>query len=242
MVVDLALGPTHAAVTSSLFDQNRIRTDAPRSPVTHDDRVLGTITAGIFTGKLSSPDTTQLAPLLTCTPGLAASAPLYTLPSLLNRTPYDRARPASDLEKFEDVNKAAASSLNLAGISGAAFLVAAYAAPKEVAYNPKFLGRGASEIGTRFPSDRVCTLITSGLILLIPFSTLIVGPIAKSIINMRTKLQAEQIAGTGAGVPNKGQDEFNKQLKKWSIATEVVALLGLVATVSGSLQLVGVGL
>ncbi|KAF8708130.1 hypothetical protein RHS03_03666, partial [Rhizoctonia solani] len=196
-------------------------------------RVLGTITAGIFTG-------------------LAASAPLYTLPSLLNRTPYDRARPASDLEKFEDVNKAAASSLNLAGISGAAFLVAAYAAPKEVAYNPKFLGRGASEIGARFPSDRLFSRLTTsrglllyagaGLILLIPFSTLIVGPIAKSTINMRTKLQAEQIAGTGAGVPNKGQDEFNKQLKKWSIATEVVALLGLVATVSGSLQLVGVGL
>ncbi|KAF8761157.1 hypothetical protein RHS01_00458 [Rhizoctonia solani] len=170
-------------------------------------RVLGTITAGIFTG-------------------LAASAPLYTLPSLLNH-----------------VNKAAASSLNLAGISGAAFLVAAYAAPKEVAYNPKFLGRGASEIGqgsqateclfSRLTTSRGLLLYAgAGLILLIPFSTLIVGPITKSTINMRTKLQAEQIAGTGAGVPNKGQDEFNKQLKKWSIATEVVALLGLVATVS----------
>ncbi|KAG8703864.1 hypothetical protein FRC09_003892, partial [Ceratobasidium sp. 395] len=26
--------------------------------------------------------------------------------------------------------------------------------------------------------------------------------------------------GTGAGVPNRGQDEFNKQLKKWGVATE----------------------
>jgi hypothetical protein len=119
------------------------------------------------------------------------------------------------------VNKAAASSLNLAGISGAAFLVAAYAAPKEVAYNTKFLGKGASEIGARFPSDRVSIstirvgdeltegwiqlfsrLTTSrglllyagaGLILLIPFSTLVVGPVAKSTINMRSKFQAEQI-------------------------------------------------
>jgi hypothetical protein len=79
-----------------------------------------------------------------------------------------------------------------------------------------------------------------GLIALIPFSALIVGPTAKATLNMRTKLQAEQIgkhsvtcnvrayinqfipvASTGAGVPNRGQDEFNKQLKKWSTATEV---------------------
>lgn len=196
-------------------------------------RVIGTITAGIFTG-------------------LAASAPLYTLPSLMNRTPYDRARPASDLEKFEDVNKAASSSLTLAGISGAAFLAAAYAAPAKVAYNTNHLGRGASEIGLRFPSDRLASRVTTsrgllltaglGLIALIPFSALIVGPTAKTTLNMRTKLQAEQFAGTGAGVPNKGQDEFNKQLKKWGVATEVVAFLGLVATVSGTLQLVGVGL
>ncbi|KAH7344480.1 hypothetical protein B0J17DRAFT_635599 [Rhizoctonia solani] len=149
-------------------------------------RVIGTITAGIFTG-------------------LAASAPLYTLPALLTRTPYDRARPATDLDKFEDVNKAAASSLNLAGISGAAFLVAAYTAPKEVAYNTKFLGKGASEIGTRLPSDRLFSRLTmsrglllssgAGLIFLIPFSALIVGPIAKSTLNMRAKLQAEQIGG-----------------------------------------------
>lgn len=87
--------------------------------------------------------------------GLAASAPLYTLPSLLNRTPYDRAQPASNLEKFEDANKAAASSLTLAGISGTAFLVAAYYAPAKVAYNANYIGRGASEIGARFASDRV---------------------------------------------------------------------------------------
>ncbi|KAJ1310929.1 hypothetical protein OPQ81_009441 [Rhizoctonia solani] len=196
-------------------------------------RVIGTITAGIFTG-------------------LAASAPLYTLPSLLNHTAYDRARPASNLEKFEEVNKAAASSLKLAGISGASFLVAAYTAPNNVAYNAKFVGRGASEIGARFPSDRLFSRLTTsrwlllhaglGLVLLVPFSTLIVGPIAKSTINMRQKLQAEQIAGTGAGVPNRGQDEFDKQLKKWSVATEVVALLGLFATFTGTLQLVGVGL
>ncbi|KEP54585.1 putative transmembrane protein [Rhizoctonia solani 123E] len=196
-------------------------------------RVLGTITAGIFTG-------------------LAASAPLYTLPSLLNHTAYDRARPASNLEKFQDVNKAASSALNLAGISGAAFLVAAYTAPTHVAYNAKFVGRGASEIGAQFPSDRLFARLTTsrglllsagaGLILLIPFSALIVGPIAKSTINMRMKLQAEQIAGTAAGVPSRGQDEFDKQLKKWGVATEVVAFLGLVATVSGTMQLVGVGL
>ncbi|KAG8763858.1 hypothetical protein FRC11_011006 [Ceratobasidium sp. 423] len=206
----------------------------PSSETIYDtSRVLGTVTAGIFTG-------------------LAASAPLYTLPSLLNRTPYDRARPASDLDKFQDVNKAAASSLNLAGISGAAFLVAAYTTPQNVAYNTKFVGRGAGEIGARFPSDRFLSrigtsrrlLLTAGvgLILLIPFSALVVGPVAKSTINMRVKLQAEQIAGTGAGVPNRGQDEFDRQLKKWGIATQVVALLGLVATVSGTLQLVGVGL
>jgi hypothetical protein len=91
--------------------------------------------------------------------GLAASAPLYTLPSLLNRTSYDRAQPASNLEKFEDANKAAASSLTLAGISGAAFLVAAYSAPARVAYNSNYIGRGASEIGTRFASDRVSVLL-----------------------------------------------------------------------------------
>ncbi|KDN49504.1 hypothetical protein RSAG8_02206, partial [Rhizoctonia solani AG-8 WAC10335] len=206
----------------------------PSSDTIYDtSRVLGTITAGIFTG-------------------LAASAPLYTLPSLLNHTPYDRARPATNLEKFEEVNKAAASALNVAGISGAAFLVAAYTAPSNVAYNAKFVGRGASEIGARFPSDRLFSRITSsrgllisagaGLILLIPFSALVVAPIAKSTINMRMKLQAEQIAGTGAGVPNRGQDEFDRQLKKWGIASEVIALLGLVATVSGTLQLVGAGL
>ncbi|KAG9121389.1 hypothetical protein FRC07_002676, partial [Ceratobasidium sp. 392] len=132
-------------------------------------RVIGTITAGIFTG-------------------LAASAPLYTLPSLLNRTPYDKAQPATNLEKFEDVNKAAASSLTLAGISGVSFLVAAYCAPDKVAYNAKYLGRGASEIGTRLPSDRLLSRITTsrglllsaglGLLVLMPFSSLVVGPIA----------------------------------------------------------------
>ncbi|QRV96760.1 hypothetical protein RhiJN_24778 [Ceratobasidium sp. AG-Ba] len=196
-------------------------------------RLIGTITAGIFTG-------------------LAASAPLYTLPSLLNRTPADKAQPATNLEKFEDVNKAASSSLTLAGISGAAFLVAAYNAPTNVAYNPNYIGRGASEIGVRMPSDRLLSRITTsrgllisaglGLVLLMPFSTLVVGPIAKTALTMKTKLQAEQFAGTGAGVPNRGQDEFNKQLKKWGVATEVVALLGLMATVSGTLQLVGYGL
>ncbi|KAG8725843.1 hypothetical protein FRC12_023977 [Ceratobasidium sp. 428] len=196
-------------------------------------RVIGTITAGIFTG-------------------LAASAPLYTLPSLLNRTPYDRAQPATNLEKFEDVNKAAASSLTLAGISGVSFLVAAYNAPAKVAYNAKYLGRGSSEIGTRLPSDRLLSRITTsrglllsaglGLLVLMPFSSLVVGPIANGALKMKTKLQAEQFAGTGAGVPNRGQDEFNKQLKKWGVATEVVAVLGLVATVSGTLQLVGYGL
>ncbi|KAF8599529.1 hypothetical protein BDV93DRAFT_546870 [Ceratobasidium sp. AG-I] len=196
-------------------------------------RVIGTVTAGIFTG-------------------LAASAPLYTLPSLLNRTPYDRAQPASNLEKFEDANKAAASSLTLAGISGTAFLVAAYCAPAKVAYNSNYIGRGASEIGTRFASDRLASRITTsrgllltaglGLIVLIPFSTLIVAPTAKTTLNMKSKLQAGQFAGTGAGVPNRSNDEFNTQLKKWGVATEVVALLGLVATVSGTLQLIGVGL
>ncbi|KAB5593828.1 hypothetical protein CTheo_2680 [Ceratobasidium theobromae] len=190
-------------------------------------RVIGTVTAGIFTG-------------------LAASAPLYTIPSLLNQTSYDRARPASDLEKFEEVNKAVASSLNWAGISGVAFLVAAYTAPANVAFNRNYIGRGAGEIGFRLPSDRLASRITSsrgllltagvGLIALFPFSVLVVRPIAKATLNMRVKLQAEQIAGTGAGVPNRGQNEFNNQLRKWNAATKTVAFLGFVATVSGTLH------
>ncbi|KAF8315911.1 hypothetical protein DL93DRAFT_2078663 [Clavulina sp. PMI_390] len=209
-------------------------------------RISATIGAGIFTG-------------------LTLSAPVYTLPAASAFSPFQSAQQkqyatekqklsASDrLTLFKTVHHATgAVTIPVAVISGSLYALAAYFSPVHVAYNARFVGRGAGEIGSRYISDSLLTRLTApralligssiALFSIIPISSLISDAAARKALALEPRLIADAaIASTGVntGVATESEKQLDKQLAAWSFGTQLATVVGLIASVAGAWQLTG---